>query len=298
MIIVSLYRMKFGKMSEKKMLDLVSATGEEATDLVLSEVLPEVVKTYGEYVVSEALAQLAGSLIGAVCPRVNSIILSYKQKRLERNVSLMLERIVANQDLLSARISALEASEEGRTLIRQSGELLLDGIVDEFEEDKVRSHVNGFINLLQTDDANMDMALMFFKTLHELNAIDLRVLTAYEDGLTIARGNSLIDESRLDYDQLDFVKEKLYRLGLLRSRNDEASEKNMDLIMEYLKKADKDARSSRPREVKLPSFKRTYSQDSYSITRLGRALLQLISEHCDLSGIGEDDPEEPETEED
>ena len=172
-------------MSEKKLLDLVSATSEEATDLVLSEVLPEIVETYGEYFVSEALAQLAGALIGAVCPRAHSIWLSYKQKRLERNVSVMLARLAAENETLSARIKALEESETGRTFIRQSGELLLDGIVDEPEEEKVRFNVNGFINLLQTDDANMDMALMFFKTLHELNAIDIRVLSAYGDIFTI-----------------------------------------------------------------------------------------------------------------
>ena len=56
-------------MGEKKLLDLVKATGDETVDFALSNVLPEVVKTYGETMVSEVVANLAGELIGAVCPR-------------------------------------------------------------------------------------------------------------------------------------------------------------------------------------------------------------------------------------
>ena len=278
-------------MKEKRMQDLISATGEETVDFVLSEVLPNVISTYGGYVVSEGIAALAGSLIGAVCPRANSAWLSYKQKRLERNVSIMIGQLIAENDSLSARISALEASLEGRTLINRTGELLLDGIVDEIEEEKVKFEVNAFINLLKTDDVNMDMSMLFFKTLNELNVVDICVLTAYGDGFTIARREEIEKRFKFDYEQLNFVEEKLYRLGLLKSRNEESSRKNQQKLIDYLKKVDRNTKSRNARSVSFPLFQKVYSSDSYSTTKLGRALLQLISEQCDLSNIENNEPE-------
>ena len=257
-------------MGEKKLFDLVAATGEEVTDLALTEALPSVVKELGAFVVSEGVAEIAGELVGAVFPRLNNIRLSYKQNRLERNVKHMLKQLIENDKILSDRITNLEQSKEGKDFIRQSEELMLDGIVDEIQPQKVKYNVNGFINLLQTDDANMDMALMFFKTLYELNDVDIKVLSAYYDGLTVAKSKELYEEIQIDFQELRFVKEKLYRLGLLNSRNKEIASENMKSIMEYLKQMDKDNRSSKPKGVKIPRFKNEFLSDSYSITHLGR----------------------------
>ena len=76
-------------MDKYKMLDLFHASNEEAGDVVLSEILPAVVKEYGESLVGEGVATLAGEVIGAICPRINNIRLGYKQNRLERNVNRM-----------------------------------------------------------------------------------------------------------------------------------------------------------------------------------------------------------------
>jgi len=269
----------------KRIADLFSATKDEVTDLVLSDVLPEVVKDCGGVLLSEAVAQLAGEIVGAVFPRLNNIRLSYKQNRLERNVAVMLRMLAESDQALSDRVAHLEESVEGRQFIQQSRELMLDGIVDEIQESKVKYNVNGFINLLQTDDPNMDMALMFFKTLYELTDLDIRLLGSY-DIRNILQDNRFDSyEEGFDSQQLRYVKEKLVRLGLLSSRNEALTDKNIEMIIEYLQKADKDAQSKRPKGVRLPRFKKLYSSDSYSITSLGRTLLQLISENCDLSDV-------------
>jgi len=158
----------------------VKATGDEAIDATLSTLLPEIVKTYGETIVSEAVATIAGELVGAIFPRFNNVRLSYKQNRLERNVSIMLQQLVENDQMLSARISALEETENGRHFLKQSSEMLLDNIVDEIQPDKVKCNVSGYTNLLKTEDANIDMALMFFKTLAQLTEVDIRVLQNYD----------------------------------------------------------------------------------------------------------------------
>lgn len=272
-------------MGEKKLLDLIKATSEETADFALSNALPEIVKTYGEVFVSEGIAIIAGELIGAVCPRLNNIRLSYKQRRLERNVSIMLERIIDNQETLSNRIDKLQKTVEGRNFIQQSGEMLLDNIVDEIQPSKVQYSVNGYLNLLQTENANLDISLMFFKTISELNDIDIRVLKTYD-----WREPDIIEpitpfNSELDYDQLKYIREKLLRFGLLKSQNEELSEKNQEFIIDFLKKFHKDLNSKNPHGVRLPNFKKLKHVDTYSITSLGLAFLDLISEQCNLTDL-------------
>lgn len=272
-------------MGSKKVLDLVKATGDEAIDATLSTLLPEIVKTYGETIVSEAVATIAGELVGAIFPRFNNVRLSYKQNRLERNVSIMLQQLVENDQMLSARISALEETENGRHFLKQSSEMLLDNIVDEIQPDKVKCNVSGYTNLLKTEDANIDMALMFFKTLAQLTEVDIRVLQNYD-----WRRSEMVElitpfNSDFDYDQLRHVKEKLVRLGLLRSNNQELSDKNQEAIIEYLQKAYKDANSRKPKGVKIPKFKKLSTTDRYKITSLGFGFLQLISDDCDMRDL-------------
>ncbi len=51
-------------MGRYKMLDLFQASSEEAGDVILSDVLPTVVKEYGECLVGEGVATLAGEVVG------------------------------------------------------------------------------------------------------------------------------------------------------------------------------------------------------------------------------------------
>lgn len=201
--------------NKKRLADFASAVKDELTDVFLSDALPEIVRSCGEVVFSEGAAMVASGVLGAVCPRINNIRLSYKQNRLERNIAQMLQMLAARDQSFNDRITALEATDEGRRFIQQSGEMMLDGIVDEIQEEKVKYNVNGFLNLLQSENPNMDMALMFFKTLYELNETDIRMLSSY-DVTDILHDHSVEDpEKRLNYQQSRYIKEKLVRLGLL-----------------------------------------------------------------------------------
>lgn len=106
-------------------------------------------------------------MIGAITPRLNNIRLSYKQKRLERNISIALDKLISEQKILCERIDKLQKTNEGKCFLQQSSEMLLDNITDEIQQEKVQYSVNGYVNLLQTEKANLDMALMFFKTISE-----------------------------------------------------------------------------------------------------------------------------------
>lgn len=53
-------------MSKENVLDLFHASNEEALDVTLGEILPEVVKQISEMVVSEATASIICEILGAV----------------------------------------------------------------------------------------------------------------------------------------------------------------------------------------------------------------------------------------
>ena len=126
-------------------------------------------------------------------------------------------------------------------------------------------------------NANEDMALMFFKTLAQLNDLDLRVLGLYS--LTSEEtAHDIVSELKISYEQLKHIKEKLERFGLLQSKNEEISDDNLEKIVKYLQDVEKERKKSRPRDIKLPRLKKISSSDTYRITSLGREYLQLVKE--------------------
>lgn len=78
-------------MSKENVLDLFHASNEEALDVTLGKILPEVFKQISEMVVSEATASIICEILGAVFPRINNIRLGWKQNRLERNIKKLLK---------------------------------------------------------------------------------------------------------------------------------------------------------------------------------------------------------------
>lgn len=170
----------------------------------------------------------------------------------------------------------LESNEKTYQYLIKISEMLLDQIVDEIQEQKVDYNVNGYINLIKAN-ANEDMALMFFKTLAQLNDLDLRVLGLYS--LTSEEtAHDIVSELKISYEQLKHIKEKLERFGLLLSKNEEISDDNLEKIVKYLQDVEKERKRSRPRDIKLPRLKKISSSDTYRITSLGREYLQLIKE--------------------
>lgn len=262
-------------MDKFKMLDLFHASNDEAGDVVLSEILPEVVKQYGECLVGEGIATLVGEVVGAICPRANNIRLGYKQNRLERNINKTFSMINDRQKEINDRILNLE--ENQHKYLNSITEMLLDQIVDEIQEKKVDYNVKGYINLIKSDNINEDVALMFFKTLSQLSDLDIRVLRLYsfESDET---AHDIVTRIHISYDQLKLVKEKLERFGLSQSKNEEIHDGNLDLIVKYLQDIEKERKKSKPKDIKLPNLKKISSSDSYKITSLGKNFLELITE--------------------
>ena len=154
----------------------------------------------------------------------------------------------------------------------------MDNIYDEKQSEKIPYHVNGYINFM-TNETNDNLMLLFFNTLNELTQLDIDVLKMYdmnseENILTIR------ERYNLNFEQTMVIKEKLTRLGLLQSKNDEQRYLNIDYVVDYLIAVEKDSKKSKPRGVTLQKskIKKPNRAESFCITRLGRSYLQIIAE--------------------
>lgn len=170
-----------------------------------------------------------------------------------------------------------ELLENNPTFITQITEALLDNIVDEIQEKLVEYNLNGYINLLKSEHTNIDLGLMFFKTMSQLNDLDIRILKVYSNQETYGESIvSICNELNLEHNQIQFIKEKLERFGLLQSRNEEISDDNLNKIIKYLENIKKENRKKNSNDVKVPNLKKVSGTDSYRITSLGRHYLTMI----------------------
>jgi len=265
-------------MKKGKIKDFLSATKEESTNIILSsDVLPSVIQSIGETVVSEGTAMIIGEIAGAVIPGVNGVILSYKQKRFERYIIKSLEVMSRRIEDLESKISSLsaEVQEKFKTIYL---EWMIDNFLSEKQEEKIPCYVNGYINLM-SNEANDNLMLMFFDTINELTQLDIDVLKLYsinaDDDIVALR-----ERYKLQSEQTMVIQEKLARLGLLQSRNDELRDANLDYLADYLVAVDKENRKSNPKGVALhrTRIKKVKKSDSFHITGLGRSFLTIISE--------------------
>ena len=259
---------------KNKVNDLFSATSEEAMgEFVESNIIPEVVKNVFETVVQEGTADVIGNICAAVFPRANGMALNYKQKKFERNVNTALEEFGKKLSVMDEKVSLLseELEEKFRGLYV---EWLLDSLENEKQSIKIPYLVNGYINMMN-NTTNDDLMLMFFSTLNDLTDLDINVLRMYHFECN-ENIYTLMNEKNLSIDQINLVKEKLLRNGLLDSKNDEQKDDNLEEVVRYVTDLAKQMKATKPKVVKAPKTKKIPRSESYSITRLGRNYLEMI----------------------
>ena len=263
-------------MKKGKVKDFLVASKDEVVNAVAeSDMLPSAVEEVADIVVSEGVAEIIGALIGTFVPRINGIRLSYKQNRFETRVAGALTLMAKRIDVMEANYAALTEGiqEKFRSIYV---EWLLDNLEVEKQQEKVPYHVNGFINLM-SNESNDNLMLMFFDTMNQITQLDIDVLAMYgRDSQESVI--SLCDRYNLQLEQVSVIKEKLERLGLVRSRNDEQRDNNIDEIVDYLSKVEKEQKKSNPKSVRFPNIKKTNRSTSYEITSLGRDYLRVISD--------------------
>lgn len=261
---------------KEQVTDFVSAIIEDSTTNILeSDSFKAIMLESASRIISGPAAPIVGSILGAVAPRINGVILSYKQNRLERNIKTLIKTLVARVDSLEKNYNLL--SDKMKNQFNESYvEMLLDNIVDERQEEKVAWNVIGFVNHM-TNESNENMMQFFFDTMAELTALDIDTLRIYSTESEI-NWKDLEIKYGIDSYRLRVIKEKLVRLGMLSRKNDQLRDANLDEIVEYLKKTEADSKKRKPHGVRLPKkIKKIRNVETYQITPLGNDFLRGIS---------------------
>lgn len=257
-----------------KIKDLLNAVKDESIDAILSnEKIINIVAELINMIVSEGSYEFIGNFIRAISPRINSIRLSYKQARFERHIVETLKEFKNHLDELENNYNTL-SDEIMEKFNSEYLEWFLDNLYEEKQSSKVKYHVNGFIKMMN-NEVNDNLMLMFFNTMNELTELDIDVLKIYDMNST-ENLSSLCNKYNLDNYQVNTIKMKLERLGLLEGRNNKQRDANLDSIVKYLNELRIQQNKRNPNDVKVPKIKKISHFESYSITSLGKTLLTLI----------------------
>ncbi len=257
-----------------KIKDLVAAGKDEVVAAVIeSDAFPELIKDIADVALSEGTATMIGGVMGALAPRLNGVFLSYKENRFERNVLKTIELMNSRIVEIDKKLSALSEQVRERFQNEYSG-WFLNNIYEEKQESKIKYHVDGFIGMME-ESVSEDTMLMFMDTLNQLTTLDIRVLSLY----CFQNDDTILDvmrEFNVDDGELNVSKEKLARFGLLERKNDIQRDNNIDMVVEYLVKLNKESKKKNPTTVRLPSIKKIPHSESYKITTLGNTFLKRL----------------------
>lgn len=272
--------------TQEVLQDFAGATVEVGVSTVL-ENLPELgveaAEILGNEVLGTTIQTLAGGFLGAVAPAFLGIKLSFQQRRFERNMVKMVNTIKQKHEIIARRLDLLEEEVRQKFIDGPYRDVLLDNITSENQEQKVQDNINGYINLMGVENPNDDVVFNFFHTLSQMNELDIRVLRLYRPtfGMSEEEHESFWDimkEENIDETQYNFIREKLYRLGMLDSKNEANRDENLDLLGKTLAELIKQLYAKKPKEVKTPKLKRISRTESYRITRLGHQYLAFIDD--------------------
>ena len=253
------------------LLDNLPALGTAAAEIIGNEAVSTVVQT------------LTGGLLGAVAPGFLGLKLSFQQRRFERNIVKMLNAVAQKQDIIEQRLNQLDPEIRQKFMDGPYRDVLFDNIIAENQEQKVQDNINGYINLMGLENPNDDVIFTFFHTLSQMNELDIRVLRLYRPAYGSGEEDhenfmDVMREENIDDYQYDFIREKLWRLGMLDSKSEANRDENLDVLGKTLTELIKQLYSKKPKEVKAPKLKKIARSESYSITRLGRQYLAFIDE--------------------
>lgn len=252
-------------------LDNLPELGIAAAGIIENEAVGTVVKT------------LTSGLLGAVAPSLLGVTLSFQQKRFERNMVKMLNAVVQKQGIIEQRLNQLEPEVRQKFIDGPYRDVLFDNIIAENQEQKVQDNINGYINLMGPENPNDDVVFTFFRTLSQMNELDIRILRLYRPlyGADEENRENFMDvmrEENIDESQYNFIREKLCRLGMLDSKNEANRDENLDVLGKTITELIKQLYSKKPKEVKAPKLKRITRSESYSLTRLGWQYLTFIDD--------------------
>lgn len=258
-----------------------ATTGAEAVVETAADNLPLLASAIHDAGFQGAASILADGVVGAIAPGALGLVFGYRMRRTERNLIILIDKLSSNIEIVNERLDSLEATVRDKYTNGSYRDAFLDSVVDENEPEKVSRNVNAFINCMAYGSAGDSFVLTLFDDLSRLNRLDIRVLKLhYYNPITGHMADDsfdrLIREEGIDCSEYRIIREKLCRLGLLESKNEEKREKNLEAVQNAVSELLSQLGKRNPKIPKPPKLQRISTSDSYSITSLGRRYLELI----------------------
>lgn len=186
----------------------------------------EIINVGGEGGTSALSEIFLEGALGAAVPGATTIIFSYKQKRMEQNLLRLISELQAKVKEIESNFNKLDMADQ--ELVREFfAGLVCDYVIDEQEEEKIRYIANGFVSLTGKQKLEVDQTIIYLDILKNLRLIDIRILFDRVKGFMLYDQNfqEYLDELGISHDQYSMIKEKLFRLGLLKSSYDDEYKK-------------------------------------------------------------------------
>ena len=247
----------------EKVQDLIVATKG-----VIGEVLAEdAVPALAEEILKGTVLETASGAVSMISPRIGGIMIAYQQRRWEHNWEKYIRYIHDMQEMFNERLNRLE--EEKKIRFKQKiFPLVSDFVPNEKQEEKIELIVNGLINIASGINWQEDVVLLFYDVLSQLSLLDLRILKLYTP-LFMEKERTddiykIMDECQIDNSQVWMIKEKLERLGLIQSKNEEKMNENIENVVKYVEDISKGKKNP-----KLKRIKYVPKSESYKITSFG-----------------------------
>ncbi|HDX9658032.1 TPA: hypothetical protein ROY05_002665 [Bacillus toyonensis] len=265
-------------MEKNKKQDLKEITKETTITTVL-EVGSDAVADFAKESVTGLVAELAIDGVASLVPGLSGVYGSLKRAKLERNMESFSED-------LASRITELQTNLENKSIAQkqQIDKLygyVMDYVIDEQQEDKIKYMVNGFVKLTEHEDVTEDFVLTYYDVLKELRIVDIAVLRLYnysydqeQERLTF---EDVMKQHGLSYDQYDSIRNNLFRLGILTTKTEKKILDDLKNLFQSIKDIhdylEKQAKGKKTSNLKL---KKLNSKDIFEISKFGRDIVEFF----------------------
>lgn len=171
--------------------------------------------------------------VGTIIPGVGNMILAYKQKRAEKNIEILISQLLEHQSEFDEKLKTLDTNKL-QEITDKYFDIITEYAINEKQQKKIEYIVNGYINLPEQGDFSEDFVLLYFDTLAELNLLDIRVLKLCIPGIKSDNSMQVMKDYKINSDQLKYVVDKLYRMGLCKQKIEKNIDRNFQVLKDYV----------------------------------------------------------------
>lgn len=245
-------------------------------------------------VAKESVTSMAGDMLidatSSLIPGVSGAIQGYKRNRFEQNIKKFTEELSFKVTEIQANLEA--KTDKQREQIDQLFQYVLDYVIDEQQEEKIRYMVNGFVNITAHESVSNDFVLTYYDVLRELRMIDIAVLKLMYNTRHIfdeeprETYQDIMSHHGISYEQYEAVRRNLLRIGVLTTKTDiniaddlKEISKSFKELYAFLEKLTNSKPSRSLPRLKEPKIK---SKENFEISKFGRDFVEFFLELREL----------------